>query len=175
MDIASQQPPTEVTARLLLANDNAEGLLAMGTMFSPELAALDVQPDGKPVEINMPQMTGGFEPAYLAMTGDAVGAAIGDGSDASLEALLTASAGDPPPFMSMHLDGARYYGMIGDIVEAGASEPNPDGTARDMSPDMQRAVSQIMAGVSDLIERVSINVHFTDKGIEMPTTVTMAE
>ncbi|MCH8335879.1 MAG: hypothetical protein IIC61_08330 [Proteobacteria bacterium] len=44
LDLQSEIAPTSIDMRLLVSIDNAEGLLAMGAMFSPELAALDLQP-----------------------------------------------------------------------------------------------------------------------------------
>ena len=175
MDIAAQQPPTDVKARVLLANDNAPGLLAMGTMMSPELAALDIQPDGSAVAFTLPPMAGGFEQAFIGMTDAAIGLGVGEGSDEGLESLLASDGGTPAPFMTMHLDGARYYEMISEAVKASAEEPNEDGSPKNYSPEMQEAVSQVMSGVSDLIERVSVNVNLTERGVEMPSTVTMKE
>ncbi len=38
MDLANGQPPTSADIRILVTTDNAAGLLAMGAMFSPEIA-----------------------------------------------------------------------------------------------------------------------------------------
>ena len=68
----------------MLAIDNPEGLLAMGTMFSPELAALDLGPDGVPVRLDM---------AQIAATGNTVHLAMSDSATAARRA---APAGMPP-------------------------------------------------------------------------------
>lgn len=175
IDFASGQPPTDIDARVLVANDNAAGLLAMGGMFSPELAALELQPDGNPVELEIPQLAGGVESAYIAMTENSLGLAVGDASAARLGELLKAEAGDPPPFMSMHLDGARYYELISEAIQASAEMPGEDGSVQEVSPEMQQALSQVMTGVGDMIERISIDVTFTERGLELPTTVTLSD
>lgn len=175
IDFASQQPPTDIDARLLVANDNAEGLLAMGTMFSPELAALNLQADGKPVELNVPPFTSEFDAAFVAMTDSTLGVSVGEGSDSRLAALLSAPAANPPPFMSMSVDGARYYDYMSQIIEAGANTPGPDGSPNEVSREMQVAMSQVMSGVGDLVERITIDVTFTDRGVEMPSTLTLAD
>ncbi len=174
-DIANQRPPEDVEARILLANDNAAGLLAMGAMFSPQLASLNLEPNGEPVPLSVPPFTDGFEAAFVAMTDGALGIAVGEGTDSGLKTLLESDAGDPPPFMSMALDGARYYKMMSDIVDATADLPNPDGSPKEASPEMQRAVSQVMTGVGDFIERIQVDVTFTENGVEMPTKVTLAD
>ncbi len=176
VDFGSGQPPTDIEARVLVANDNAEGLLAMGAMFSPELANLDVQPDGNPVELNLPPITDGFGSAYVAMTESALGIAVGDGSATGLGNLLKSAAGEPPPFMSMHLDGARYYELISQAIEAsGGIAQNPDGSAQELSPEMQQAMSQVMTGIGAMVERISIDMTFTEHGVELPSTVTLAD
>jgi hypothetical protein len=175
IDFSSQQPPTDIDARVLVANDNAEGLLAMGTMFSPELAALNLQADGKPVELNLPPFTAEFDAAYVAMTDTTLGVSVGDGSDSRLADLLSAPAANPPPFMSMSIDGARYYDYMSQIIQAGANTPNPDGSPNEVSKEMQIAMSQVMTGVGDLIERITVDVTFTDRGMEMPSTLTLAD
>lgn len=174
-DIANQRPPEDVEARILLANDNAAGLLAMGAMFSPQLASLELEPNGEPVPLDVPPFTDGFEAAFVAMTDGALGIAVGEGTDAGLKTLLESDAGDPPPFMSMTLDGARYYKMMSDIVDATADLPNPDGSPKEASPELQEAVSQAMTGFGDFISRIQVDVTFTENGVEMPTKVTLAD
>ena len=51
LDVATQTPPTSIDGTFLLAMDNAQALVAMGAMFSPEIAALNLQPDGNPVAL----------------------------------------------------------------------------------------------------------------------------
>lgn len=170
IDFASQQPPTDVDARFLVANNNVEGLLAMGSMFSPELASLDIQPDGKPVALNLPPFTSQFDEAFVAMTGETLGVSIGEGSGSALASLVNSDAANPPPFMSVNLDGARYYDFMSEVIAAGAAEDDPN-----MSAEAQAAMSQVMTGIGDLIERISLDVTFTDNGIEMPSTVTLAD
>ena len=171
IDFATQQPPRDVDARLLVANDNAEGLLAMGTMFSPELAALNLQADGKPVALNLPPFTSEFEEAFVAMTQDTLGVAVGEGSEQGLSELLTAPPADPPPFMSMSIDGERYYGLMSQVIEAGAAADSDE----NVSPEMQVAMSQVMTGIGDFIDRITVDVTFTERGVEIPSSMTLSD
>lgn len=168
IDFASGQPPTDVDARFLVANNNVEGLLAMGTMFSPELAALDIQPDGEVKALNLPPFTSQFEEAFVAMTGETLGVSIGAGSGPALASLVNADAANPPPFMSVNMDGKRYYEFVSEVIAAGEENQN-------MSAEAQAAMSRFMTGIGDLIERLSVDVMFTDNGIEMPSTMTLAD
>ena len=174
-DIANQRPPEEIEARILIANDNAAGLLAMGSMFSPELASLNLEPNGDPVALNVPPFTDSLDAAWVAMTGDALGLAVGEGTDAGLKSLLESDIVSPSPFMSMSLDGARYYQMMSDIVGETGPLPGPDGSTAEVSPEMQRAMTQVMTGVGDMIERISVDVTFTENGVEIPSRITLAD
>jgi len=168
-DISKQQPPTDVDLRFLLATDNAPALLAMGSMFSPELAAMNLQPDGKPVRLDVPQLQGQVESTYLAMTSDAIALSVGEGQEAGLGAMMSAKTGDPLPFMSMHMDASRYYAMIGDVVAATNAGDSPS------SAETNAAIKEIMQGFSKLIDRLSLAVLFTDRGIEFPTEVALSD
>ena len=171
LDFATQQPPTSVNARLLIANDNAQGLLEMGAMFSPEIAALELEPDGEPVALDVPQLTAQFDAAYVAMTDNALAVAIGEASGRRLGDLFAIAASDPPPFISMHLDGGRYYQLMSEAVKARGAASEAGGEA--LSPEMQDAVSQVMTGIGKMIDRVSIDVNFTERGVELPATMTL--
>ena len=46
LDIATQTPPTSVDGGFLLAMNNAQALVSLGAMFSPEIAGLNLQSDG---------------------------------------------------------------------------------------------------------------------------------
>ena len=171
IDFATQQPPRDVDARLLVANDNAEGLLAMGTMFSPELAALNLQADGKPIELDLPPFTSQFDEAFVAMTQNTLGVAVGADSEKGLSDLLGAPVANPPPFMSMSIDGARYYDLMAQVIDAGAAS----GDEEEVSAEMQVAMSQVMTGIGDFVERINVDVTFTENGVEIPTSMTLSD
>jgi len=173
LDVEGRQPPEEVDARLLIANDNAEGLLAMGAMFSPEIAALSIQPDGRPVALPLPQLTQMFDAAYVALTKSALGVSVGTDSGDRLASLMAGDTADPPPSISVRLDGRRYYEFMSEAVRAGSAAGGVEG--EDMPEDLQEALSQVMAGVGDAIERIAVDVTLTPRGVEMPATVTLAD
>lgn len=170
LDIASKTPPTSIDMRFLLATENAPGLLAMGSMFSPELAALNLQADGKPVRFESPQLQAApIDTAYVAMNDGALAISVGEGTEVGLAKMMEAKAGDPPPFMSMQMDAGRYYSFIGEAMMA-SNELSADSPA-----EVNAAVGDIMQGISELADRLSFNVNFTDRGIEVPTELTLAD
>lgn len=167
MDIANQQPPTDVDMRVLVATDNAPGLLAMGAMFSPQIASMNLKPDAKPVKLDLPPVAAVAEAAWVAMSENALALSFGNGSEAGLEAMLAASPGDPSPFLSLDVDAARYYGFIGDAMAL-----SDDG---DQPPEVVKAQRELMQVFAEMLERISFDVLFTENGIEMPSTLKLAE
>lgn len=167
LDIGSRQPPESIDLRLLLAAENAPGLLAMGSMFSPELAQLNLQADGKPVRFQSAMMQPPVEAAWLAMTNDGLALAVGRNGEQQAASLLDQDAGEPPPLFAMTMDAARYYGFIGDAVMAQSDD--------ETSPEQARAVRELMQTLSELIDRISMSVVFTGRGVEIPAITTLAD
>ncbi|MEX0976377.1 MAG: hypothetical protein WDZ50_04700 [Woeseia sp.] len=167
MDIQAGQPPTDVDMRLLIATDNAEGLIAMAAMFSPEVAALELQPDGKPVRLPVPPVAPQVQTAWIAMSDTALALSVGEGGETQLPGMLSAPLASPPPFMSIDMDAASYYGFVGDAAALGGSDAN--------TPEVNAAVREAMTSLQALIRRITVDVQFTERGIEFPSTVTLAD
>lgn len=171
MDIESGQPPTDIDMRLLVATDNAEALVAMGAMFSPEIAALDLKPDSKPVRLPVPPVAAQVETAWVAMSDSALALSVGEGNEAQLPDMLAAPLPEPAPFMSLDMDAGAYYGFIADVsLEAVAKE---DG--EDRSREFQEAFSRTMKSLEEAIDRILWDMHFSERGIECPSTVELAD
>jgi len=170
LDMVTQAPPTSVDGQFLLAMENAPALISFGAMFSPELAGLDLQADGEPVLLDLPQaqMMGGD--VYLAMNDDAVAISVGDGAESKLGDMLTADAADDGTFFSFSMDAGRYYAFAGEaIAEAQGDDDNQ------MPPAIQEATQEIMLAMSEMFDRMSIDVRFTEDGIVMEGVETLAE
>jgi hypothetical protein len=170
LDIATQTPPTSVDGSFLLAMNNAQALVSLGTMFSPELAELNLQADGKPVALQLPQMQAMGVDAFAALSDDAIAISVGDGAETELEGMIGAEAADGAPFMSFSMDAARYYGFLGDAIAAGDSD-----SEKAPSSEMQAAMNEIMQAVADVYDRMSADVRFTARGVEIDTSVTLKD
>ena len=164
LDLKRQQPPTSIDMRLLVSIDNTEGLLAMGALFSPELAALNIEPNGEPVKLEMGQIAALGLTVHVAMTDSAIALSVGDGIEDKLGDMLQAKVSDPSPFMTFDMDAARYYNFIGDAMLA-------DGGGMDAMPELREATQAIMDMASESFSRLSITVDFTEHGIELQSTV----
>jgi hypothetical protein len=169
MDLANGMPPTSVNARILIAMENVEALVAMGSMFSPEIAELNLQADGKPVPLNLPQVPGTLENPHVAMTDNALVISVGDGAESGIAGMLAADADEQPPFMSVAIDAQRYYSLVGDAIAAGDDDEHAP------SPEMQEAMQDAMNALSQMYGRMNMNVRFTSRGIEMDGIVTIAD
>ena len=169
LDLAKKQPPTSADFRFLIATNNAEGLLAMGAMFSPEIAALDLKPDGVPVRFESPQFANVVDVAYVAMTEGALALSMGAGTEARLGDMLTAAFSDPTPFMSMEMDAARYYDFIAQAVALEDDEENPT------PPELKAAISEMVGVVGNMFSRMTIEIEFTERGVEFPTTIVLSD
>ena len=166
-DLGRKQPPESIDASFLLAIDNAQGLLAMGQAMIPQLAELTIEPDGKAHRFELPEAGSGVESAWVALTDSAIAVSVSDDGESVLPTLLQAEGATPPPFMSMGLDGARYYTLLGEAMREGDDE--------EMSEEMREAVSDVIAVAADFYERLQIDVTFTERGVEIDTDMSLAD
>lgn len=169
MDLANNRPPTSADVRVLVTTDDAAGLLAMGAMFSPEIAGLDIKPDGEPVRFESDQLAGVVDAAYVAMTDNALALSIGEGTETRLGDMLSATVNKPHPFVSMEMDAARYYDFIAQTMKLDDDEEDK------MPAELKEAIGEIMVVVGEMFSRMTFQVHFTERGIEFPSTIELAE
>ena len=166
-DPGKKQPPESIDASFLLAIDNAQGLLAMGQAMVPQLAELAIEPDGKAHRFALPEGTSNADSAWIALTDSAIALSVSDDAETVLPALLTAGSGTPPPFISVGLDGARYYQLLGDAMRASDDE--------EMSEEMREALSEVFAAAAQFYERLKVDAMFTGRGIEIESDMTLAD
>lgn len=175
LDIEKKQPPTKIDMRFLLASESPQGLLAMGAMFSPQIASLDLQPDSKPVKLEIPALTS-VGAAYIAMSEDALALSVGSESGTKLSAMLKATSAQPAPFMSMEMDAGRYYRLLGDAIASSAATGGANAAPADpQSAEMLQATSDMMKAMEQLLSRIAFDVQLTERGIEIPSSMTLAE
>jgi hypothetical protein len=165
--LGQKQPPESIDASFLLAIDNAPGLLAMGQAMIPQLAEMTIEPDGKAHPVDLGEAGAGIESASIALTESAIAVSVSEDGDVILPSLLRAEAGAPPPFISMGLDAARYYSLVGEAMRESSDE--------DLSEEMRDALSEVIAVAADFYDRLQIDVTFTDRGIEIDTDMSLAD
>ena len=171
LDPGTETLPSSIDATLLFAIENAEALVTMAGMFSPEIAALNLLPDGKAKLLDLPQLAEIADQACAALSSKGVAVSLGEGADANAEAILQADVAKEKPFMSMAFDAKRYYEFIGQAaMEGGRSEGGEE-----VPPAMRAAIRDAMVSSGEMYERMAFNVLFTERGVELNTRMTLAD
>ena len=170
LDFESDAPPESVDGSVLLAMDDAPTMFAMGAMMNPMLAALNLQPDGVPAELTIPQLAVITDSAHAALTDDALVMSLGGESESRVLEVLTAPTKQPPPIVSMSADAAWYYELMAQSMLTEES-----GEVEDPLPEAAReAMADALRAIGDMYERIYFDVRFTQRGIEMFGDVTIA-
>ena len=105
------------------------------------------------------------------MTEEALAIGLGDNAEDDLQKMLAVEAKEAGPLMSFSMDAARYYSFIGDAVAM--AEQDDEGKAP--PPEIQAAVNDIMDVISELYDRMSVDVDLTKRGIELNSSVTLKD
>lgn len=171
LDFSSSTVPESIDASILIAVENAESLVMMAAMMDPQIAALNLLPDGKPVKLELAQLAEFAGNAFAALSTDALSISLGEGAETKSADMLVADSTEPAPFMSMNMDAARYYSLVG---EAMSQEPASD--EEDQTPKAIRdAVRDVMMLSGSMYERMSVDVQFTARGVEINSVMKLSD
>lgn len=171
LDFSSSTAPETIDASILVAVENAESLVMMAAMMDPQIAALNLLPDGKPVRLELAQLAEFAGDAFAALSADALSISLGESAETKSADMLVADSTEPAPFMSMNMDAARYYSMVG---EAMSQEPVSD--EEDPMPKAIRdAVRDVMILSGSMYERMSVEVQFTTRGVEINSVMKLSD
>ena len=171
LDLATKTPPESIDASILVAIENAQDLVTMAAMMSPEIAALNLVPDGKAKALNLPQLATIAKQAFAALSEGGLSIALGQDSAEEAEAMLSADVSDSRPFASFSMDAKKYYEFVGQAVLEGGD----DGQGEPMPEAMRAAVRDAMVASGDLYERMAVNVHLTQRGVEVSSRLTLSD
>ena len=169
-DLASNRPPEDIDASLVFAMEDAQSLVAMGAMFSPELANLGLKPDGQPVLLDVAQVKATGKDVYAAMIDDALAVSVGTDAEDRVTNVLTADGVDPAPVFSMSMDAGRYYSLIGETMVL-----EPDEEDVELSLEAREALRDAMMAIGELYDRMAVDMRFTDRGAEFESRVTLKD
>jgi len=170
-DFSGSTAPESIDASILVAVENAESLVMMAAMMDPQIAALNLLPDGKPVKLELAQLAEFAGNAFAALSTDALSISLGESAETNSADMLVADSTEPAPFMSMNMDAARYYSMVG---EAMSQEPASD--EEDQMPKAIRdAVRDVMILSGSMYERMSVEVQFTARGVEINSVMKLSD
>ena len=105
------------------------------------------------------------------MSESALAVAVGAGAEQAAEAMLTAEPAASRPFASFSMDAGRYYDLMGDAV----MRVEPEEGEEPMPEELRAAIRDIMLSSAELYERMAVDVHFTERGIEISSRMTLAD
>ena len=171
MNLGTKKPPESVDASFLVAFKNAQDLVNMASMMVPQVAEMNLLPDGKAKALDLPQLAEIADKAFVALSNVGISVAMGEGSAENSEAMLVADVEMPPPFVSFSMDSKRYYDFVGDaLMQENETE---DGESEPLA--LRTAMRDVMVSSGELYERVSVNVHLTERGVEIGSRMTLSD
>ncbi len=171
LDLSKSTAPESIDASILVAIENAESLVMMAAMMDPQIAALNLLPDGKPVKLELAQLAEFAGNAFAALSTDALSISLGESAETKSADMLIADSIEPAPFMSMNMDAARYYSLVG---EAMSQEPASD-EEEQMPKAIRDAVRDVMILSGSMYERMSVDVQFTARGVEINSVMKLSD
>jgi hypothetical protein len=170
LDMSGEKPPESLDAAILLAMKNAPDLVNTGALMSPEIAALNLLPDGEAKPLDLPELGELAARAFAALTTSGLSIAVGEDAAREAESMLAAKVPDSAPLVSFSMDARRYYEFIGESLmraeETEGEEP--------LSLEMRTALRDLVQASGEIYDRVAMSVHLTERGIEIGSRVTLA-
>lgn len=156
--------PRDVQAALLAAVDDPRGIVALGAMFSPELAALDIPRDGSFVDLSIDPADGATDGRLrLAVRDRALLVVAGGAPDGATHPLLDAVATEPAALLAIDYGVRRVVERFGGVLERVASQLADQGeTGMAQELGAQLADFRLQA---QMFERQRVMVYASDAGL----------
>jgi hypothetical protein len=157
----------DAAGTLALFVRNPQMLLGMAQMFSPEVAAMGVEPNGEPKPLpaglipNMPKLA-----AFLALSDEAIGLSIGEGQQERLPEALTPHEPDGAIF-AYTINFAGYSELMSTMMSR----------LREMEgmPSDELPPSDFMDQFAEMYESSSVAIRLTEQGIVVESSLTVKQ
>jgi hypothetical protein len=165
-EMAGPASVPQVGGKLLIGSPNPAALIGMARSLSPELAQLQLAPDG---EIRPVPALSGMPPdlvAHAAMTDTLLGLAVGKGEEATLKQAMTVDPAQQPLLVVGYTGAAftRFAEQMQPSLQAIADPAERAETEQSM---------QMMRDMYALIDRVDVRVEFDADGVAIHQSATM--
>lgn len=150
---------------------NPQMMLGMAQMFSPELAALELESGGDPQPVPeglIPNMPAGI-PAFIGLGDASLGLAVGEGQLDRLDAAMDPGEGGNAVF-SYGIDFTAYADAL-DSMMAGMAEQLEEMEDEGMPSDPGAG----MRAVAELYDYTRASMHLTERGIEFRSSVMLRD
>lgn len=173
--------------------DNAQTLTGMARMMVEDLQSLELPDDGTPVQVPAGLTQGFDEPLWLASTKTNLAAALGEEAEQRVSRAMNAEAPEEAPFLHFDFDAAWFYNTLADWMpriarqaeaagggEGGDGEGNEAGGGDDGEltgeelEEIERS-AEMMRAYGDILERLSYQIRFTERGVETAARTTLKD
>jgi hypothetical protein len=146
--------------KLLIGSPSPAALVGMAKSFVPQLATLQLAPDGKvhalPALPNVPNDL----PGWVAMKEHVLGLAFGAGEDADLAEYLQVDPAQQP-LIVLGYSGALFAQFNQQMLEQAAAIADP------AEAEQQKQAAEMVARMYAQIRRMEMRVEFGERGIEL--------
>ncbi len=167
LDLQGSMNVEGAAGTLALFVRNPQMLLGMAQMFSPELAALELKPNGEPKPLpaglipNLPDL-----PAFIALGNAAIGLAVGENEKDGLPSALAAQ--DPDSAIMGYTIDITGYGQLLEKMMAMIAEENDGLIDEDELPP-----PDFMVRLGEYYDKSSIFINLTSQGIVISSSTTL--
>jgi len=158
--------PTRVQAGLLAAVDDPRGVFALGAMFNPALANLQIPSDGRFVDL--PQDMGLDEqtpPLKMAVRDKALVLVAGDDSGDLADSLLDAVAASPAPLFAVDYGVFQLVQRLGDMLDSATVQLGSQGE-NEMAEELREQLESFRLQAR-MFDRLRMSMHASPEGLVM--------
>jgi hypothetical protein len=123
------------------------------------------------VRLELAQLAELADDVFAALSSNALAISLGNGAEKDSANMLLADSAKPIPFMSMNLDAERYYAMLEEVM----SQEPVDEDEEETPKELRDAMNRVMLLSGSMYERMSVDVLFTERGIEIGAIMKLSD
>lgn len=157
VEAAAAEP--EFAGKLLIGSKSPVGLVGMLGSFAPQIAALNLQPNGELKEVPADPTLPVKGPMHALMTEAAIGVSVGDGESATLKQALAVDA-DNKTLVAIGYGGEFFRAIFEQAAADAAQAEDP------ASIELQKTMADLQKLYAESIEHIDIEVRVGARGIE---------
>ena len=164
--------PVDVRAGVLAAVDDPRGVFALGAMFNPALAALEIPTDGTLVELS-PElgMDVAMPPLQVAIKDKALLLLAGEESASMAQPLLDAAVLEPAPILAFDYGVHKLMERFGTFGDQAIERLRAQGQT-EMAEELNDQLA-VFRSQSKLFDHLSMSMYADDKGLIMDQVMTL--
>lgn len=164
--ISGPQQFASVDGQFLLAMRDAPAVVLLGEALLPELAALNLEPNGVPVRLDLSYTQSLDKQIFVALNEQALAISVGKGGETKLSDMLTAPPPEEGTLVSFTINNERHYAaLLAALEQEGASNDEA----------MKTSVAEIMTVYGKMFPRASMDVRIEELGIVFDNNATLGD